>query len=117
MKYLQAVWRDVRAGQNLDIYLTIIISAVIAILGIFQVVDQTIISATVLAMLALVASTLLQNRRANDLLQKRMSAMEGFELLGHELEDYYQQNKALSAASTAFFWGITFEKLLPHVQA
>jgi hypothetical protein len=117
MKYLRVVWQDIRAGQNLDIYLTIIISVAIAILGIFQVVEQTIISATVLAMLALVANTLLQNRRANDLLQKRMSAMEGYEFLGRELEDYYQQNEALSTASTALFWGVTLERLIPHVQA
>jgi hypothetical protein len=116
MKYLGVVWADIRAGQHLDIYLTILISAVIAILGFFQVVDQTIISAAVLAMLALIASTLLQNRRANDLLQEKMLALEGHEFLRRELEDYYQQNEALSTASTALFWGITLERLVPHVE-
>jgi hypothetical protein len=70
----------------------------------------------VLAILALVASTLLQSRRANELLQQGMSTVGGREFLGRELKDYYQQNEALSTAFTALFWGISFGSLLTHVQ-
>jgi len=72
MKIVNAIIQDIRKKQNLDIYLTILISLAIAILGAAQVTDQSIISSAVLAVLALVSINLLVNRRENDLVQKSL---------------------------------------------
>ena len=69
MKNFQTIWQDIRARRNLDVYFTVILAFFIAILGIFSIVDLATISAAVLATLALVSLSLLQNRRENDSLQ------------------------------------------------
>jgi len=72
MKIIDAILNDIRKKQNLDIYITILISLVIAILGFAQVTNQDIISSAVLAVLALVSISLLVNRRENDMIQKSL---------------------------------------------
>ena len=64
MKSWQSLWNDIRSGQNLDIYLTLLVSLTVMILGVVGIVDQGIISSAILACLAVVAGSLLNNRRA-----------------------------------------------------
>lgn len=122
MKYLTIIWQDIRTGQNLDIYITITLSIVVGILGVFGIVNQTIISGAVLATLALVSAIMLQNRRENDSLQNAIlqirNASELSEpFLQHELlSSYSVQNQLLSTARKVFFWGLTFERMTPHVR-
>ena len=121
MKYLTAIWQDIRTGQNLDIYVTITLSIVVGILGVFGIVNQTIISGAVLATLALVSAIMLQNRRENDslqnaILQIRNTSELSEPFLQHEFFSYSVQNQLLSTTHKVFFWGFTFERMIPHVR-
>jgi len=121
MKSFQTIWQDIKAGRNIDIYVTVILAFLIAILGIFSIVNLAIISAAVLATLALVSVSLLRNRRANDSLQSAISQLEknnerASPFLGHELSSYTEQNHLLSSAHTVYFWGLSFSRMIPHVR-
>ena len=109
MKNFQTIWQDIRARRNLDVYFTVILAFFIAILGIFSIVDLATISAAVLATLALVSLSLLQNRRENDSLQNAILQLHRISettvpFLGHELSSYTEQNHLLSSARTVYFW-------------
>lgn len=54
MKLHQVILQDIRARQNLDVYITVVIAVIVAVLGIFQVTDQTVVTSAALAVLALV---------------------------------------------------------------
>lgn len=55
---------DVNSGENLDLYITILIAFAIAVLGIVQVAGVQIVMAVMLIVIGLIASSLLANRRA-----------------------------------------------------
>jgi hypothetical protein len=121
MKYIRVIWQDIRTGQNLDVYITVSLSIIVGVLGVLGIVNQTIISAAVLATLALVSVSLLQNRRENDVIQNTITKIGNESkpvqpFLQHELTSYLEQNQLLFTAQKAFFWGLTFERMIPHVR-
>jgi hypothetical protein len=73
MKFIEVIINDLRNRQNLDFYITVIISLIVAIFGISQSVSQEVISSAILAILALVSLSLLINRRENDEIKKSLS--------------------------------------------
>ena len=62
MKTLQKVWHDIRSGENIDLYLTVVVAASLATLNIFGVAPQSLLSPITLGVLALLAITSLGNR-------------------------------------------------------
>jgi hypothetical protein len=66
-EFLRTVWEDIKARRNIDVYVTVGLAIVIAVLDVFNVVDQEIVSAAILATLALVSNSLLQDRRRSQL--------------------------------------------------
>ncbi len=76
MKAIRRIWQDIRNGQNIDIYITVTVSFVVAILSAFGVTNQTLISSAILAILALVSASLLSNRRANESIESALRAVE-----------------------------------------
>lgn len=63
---LQDIWNDIRKGQNVDIYLTVVVCGVLIILDIFDIVSQPIVLSGILAVLILVAVGTLANRQVNE---------------------------------------------------
>lgn len=121
MKYIKVIWQDIRNGQNLDVYITVSLSIIVGILGILGIVNQIIISAAVLATLALVSVSLLQNRRENDVIQNAIikignESKPAQPFLQHELSSYLEQNQLLVTTQKVFFWGLTFERMIPHIR-
>lgn len=109
MKFFLTFWRDIRSGKNFDVYLAIIIALVVSILGIVGRVDQAIISSAVLATLALVANSLLINRRENEEIQKTLSSVNSDQNLAERfLKHEYNRTllrEILANSHEAFFWG------------
>jgi hypothetical protein len=66
------VIKDLRGRQNLDIYITLAVAFSIVCLDIFNVTDPSLISAAILATLALVSVSLLVNRRETDEVAKAL---------------------------------------------
>lgn len=61
-KALDRMFDEIKRGENLDLYLTILLAVVIALLGIFQVAKFEVLSAVTLAILGLLASSLVVSR-------------------------------------------------------
>ncbi|HKZ42533.1 MAG TPA: hypothetical protein VJ044_16340, partial [Candidatus Hodarchaeales archaeon] len=121
MKLLKTLWQDIRSGQHLDIYITALLSVIIALLGFFNIINQPVVLSAVLATLAVVSLSLLENRRENDairhaVLQFQNSGGRKEPLLQHPLTSYVTLNQHLLVANKADFWGLTFERVLPHIR-
>jgi hypothetical protein len=80
MRFLRRVWDDIWSGQNLDIYITALLSLIIAAFGMLGIVNQSVISAAVLAVLALLLSSLLVARYQSDKIQSVLSKLESTQL-------------------------------------
>jgi hypothetical protein len=64
-KAIRTIIKEIKHGENIDIYLTIFLALVVAVLGIIPVVEAKVIGAVTLATLGLLASSLLSTRRAS----------------------------------------------------
>lgn len=65
MKFLRTIFDDIRKKQNLDFYLTVLAVVILIPLGVFQIVDSSVIFSAILAVLALVSYNMLVTRRDN----------------------------------------------------
>lgn len=62
MRFLDGVFADLRAGKNLEVYLTLVVALVLLILDIFGFASTEALAAGTLATLALLAFSTLKNR-------------------------------------------------------
>lgn len=71
MAFLKRAWQEIKSGENIDLYLTVVFAAGIAILNLLEVAPQSVLGPITLAILALLALTALGNRhRVEDLPNK-----------------------------------------------
>lgn len=63
---LRRVGHDIRTGQNIDVYIAIVISVIVALLSIFSIASQAIIFSALLVIMALVLNSMLVNRQQNE---------------------------------------------------
>lgn len=117
MNYLRLIWQDITNGQNLDIYVTVIISVVIAILGVIGIVNDAVIFSAVLATLALLSTSLLVTRRDNDEIRNILanikpsrSVADEFFSLEYELDELIQH---IRNSRRIYIWGTTFTTHIP----
>lgn len=74
MKILQQVWEDIKHGENLDLYLTIVISITLTLLSLLSITPVNLLSSITLTVLVLIAISNLANRHKLDLiLQKEIA--------------------------------------------
>lgn len=62
MKFYQKIWKDIQAGENIDLYVTILISIVLVSFNLLGFVPTSSLTSINLAVLALVTITILGNR-------------------------------------------------------
>ncbi|MCA9934521.1 MAG: hypothetical protein H6662_14975 [Ardenticatenaceae bacterium] len=62
MSYLKRIWEDIRRGENIDLFITVLIAIGLAILNIAGVAPATLIAPLTLAVLGLLAVATLGNR-------------------------------------------------------
>ena len=75
-KAIKAAFEDIRQGNNLDLYLIIILAFTIATLGLLQVAQFEVIGSVILALLGIIASSLLTSRRAVGDLQNTSDSLK-----------------------------------------
>lgn len=63
IRQIKIIIKELQNGENLDLYITIAISIVVAVLGVIGIVTFEILSAAILATLGLLANSLLASRR------------------------------------------------------
>ncbi|NUM46261.1 MAG: hypothetical protein HUU38_16280 [Anaerolineales bacterium] len=82
MKSLRQIWDDIRQGENIDLYLTILAAFVFVILNLAGLTPDTVLAPLTLSVLALLAVTNLVNRHR----------MEGWMAQkDHTLDDFFRE--------------------------
>ena len=82
MKILQKVWDDIRSGENIDLYITVVTAIGIAILNIFGIAPQELIASVTLAVLALIAISSLGTRHHLEQQLHKLTTTSTFSLKG-----------------------------------
>jgi hypothetical protein len=79
MRILKRIWDDTRSGENIDLYITVVVAVILAILNLIGVASQAYVAPITLAVLALLAITSLGNRyRIEELLQRQAQSIDSF---------------------------------------
>lgn len=120
MRFQRRAWNDIRSGQNLDIYITASLSLIVAILGVLGIANQSIISAAVLAVLALLLGSLLVSRHQSERIQLTLSKLENAQISNSQFmtsgDDISNLLKLLRKSQKAYFWGTTLTTHIPMLQ-
>ncbi|MFC6064379.1 hypothetical protein [Streptomyces ochraceiscleroticus] len=77
MRLMQRVWEDIHRGEHLEIYLTVLLSLTLAVLGAFDLASGKVLAAATLATLALVAGSLLGSRHRMSALTAQVQDLRG----------------------------------------
>jgi hypothetical protein len=116
MKVIQKSWQDVRNGQNLDIYITVIIAVIVTVLGIIGVVNYEIISSAILATLALVSISVLQSRYENKEVRNLLSQIDSTRNLAEKfLTREYDRSRIpvlIRNSRKIYLWGFDLNTIL-----
>ncbi len=120
MKILFRFWNDLRKGQNLDLYITIIIALVISVLSILGITDQNVIAAAILTTLALVSGGLLANRHDNEKIREVLTRIDQSRLSTQFfLKQGYDDSiliPHIRKAKKVFFLGSALSVLIPFLK-
>jgi hypothetical protein len=82
MQALERFWKDIRRGENIDLYVTVTAAIVLAILNIIGIAPQTWAAPLILAVLAVLAFAALVNRHKLDTLLQTINQASRKLLLG-----------------------------------
>lgn len=88
LERLKIIGNDIRNGENIDLYLLILLSIFLGISGIIGVLSFEILSAAILATLGLLANALLENRRSLEKISSFFSQLEALPLKIESLVDH-----------------------------
>ncbi len=75
-KYILKAWNEIKNGQNIDIYLTLIVCFILLWLDILNLTSQETVSSGILAVLLLLAFSTLNSRQINGDLQQVIHDMQ-----------------------------------------
>jgi hypothetical protein len=79
MKILRNIWDDIRKGENIDLYLTIVAAVAFVILNMVGETSPSLLASLTLAVLALLAMTNLGNRRRmEELMEQKAQTLDDF---------------------------------------
>jgi len=105
MKLLQRIWQDLRQGENIDLYLTAIVSIVIAVLSIVNIVPVSWVTPLNLSVLALLSFAILGNRHRMETILEKITARH--ELLLTEFPDELARDVEKSGELTILGVGLS----------
>ena len=98
MRALERFWKDIRRGENIDLYVTVAVAIVLAMLNVIGIAPQTWVAPLILAVLALFAIATLMNRHKLETLLQTINQASGKLLLGSypaDLESDVERAKEL----------------------
>jgi hypothetical protein len=95
-KSIKQIWVDIKQGENIDLYLTVIVALVLACLNVFGI-GQSMIGSITLAVLALLAFSSLVNRRKLEETAERISCNQDIllEKFPEDRQEYIKGAKEL----------------------
>lgn len=114
---LKKIWQDIRTGRNLDVFITMLIAVIVAILGVIGVTDQSIISSAILATLALLSVSMLLSRYQDEQIKNALLRIENISSPSQAFFDDEFDRQALSVqirkSRKACLWGMTLWRTVP----
>lgn len=119
MRWLRKIGQDLNDGHNLEVYLTILVSLALSILGIFNLVAIEIVATGILATLALLALSTINNRDQVSSLQSQIQSLLTLveeNVLGKiKAEDFFiserpKYNSELQTAKNIYIVGATLSR-------
>src|SRR5579859_5137417 len=117
---IKRIGSDIRTGQNLDVYIAVGISVVVALLSILGVVSQTIIFSTLLAIMALVPYSMLVNRRQNEETMAVLSNLKSTHSLAARFfyteDDIAEMARTIRSSQRVIIWGYTLSTHIPYLK-
>lgn len=108
MRYLQQAWKEIKQGENIDLYLVVIGAFLVSTLSLFGIISTGLTASVTLSVLALIAIATLKNRH-----EFEYGVQNLIELKGHaRAADFFSTEKRLSdryfsSADTIFLLGMT----------
>lgn len=109
MNFLEKMWEDIRHGENIDQYATILLAFTLGVLGVFGIASAELISSLTLTVLGLLAISNLVNRRQIEVLsQKVLQSAESF--FSDEFSPDFKGN--FETAEEIWLIGVTLSRLL-----
>ena len=111
MKFLRRAIEEIKQGENIDLYLTVIAAFVVGGISIFGIATSNIISSVTLAILGLIAIATLKNRHEFGQAIQGLAELRGNARAG----DFFLSEKVISdqsfaAADTIFLLGMTLSR-------
>lgn len=117
MKIIKNVWADIANGRNLDTYITILLSLIVAILGLLNTIPLETLLSALLGIIALSSSSLLVNRRREEELSLKFDSLNR---LGSSQKTFLRQNynrtdypSLVRSSKKVLFWGYSFTTTIP----
>jgi hypothetical protein len=117
LKRIKRIGHDIHTGQNIDVYIAIVVSIIIAILGILGVVNQTVIFSALLTVTAIVTYSMLVNRQQNEEVMAVLSNLKDTRSLAarffHKEDDIGDIIKIIRKSQEVILWGYTLSSHIP----
>jgi len=111
MKTLQQILDDIKQGENLDLYFTIVAALIVAGLNLFSATSPGLLNSLMLAIFAIIASSLVGNRHRLDEIKNRLGEVNK-EII---LEEYPDELKnELERANEIWVIGVHARSFLRH---
>ena len=107
---MKRIWNEIKHGENIDFYITIITALVLSILNVLGISTSAYLPTITLAILALLAISILGNRQRLEKIIQGKTADEVF--LKEFPEDIYKQ---IIKAEEVFFIGVNLRRTLFHL--
>ncbi|UCG12249.1 MAG: hypothetical protein JSU72_17390 [Deltaproteobacteria bacterium] len=106
-EFLQHAWEDIKQGESIDVYVSILVAVLLSILNITGIISASLIAPLTLAVLALLAIGILGNRYRLDKLHDHVSQhSETDDILLKNFPD--DTEVRLNEASEVWLFGVTF---------
>lgn len=74
---IRRIWRDIKQGENLDLYLTVFVALVVGFVSLFGFANQAIVASLTLAVLALLAYSILKSRYQFEDISNKLETSNG----------------------------------------
>lgn len=115
MHTLRRVWKDIRAGENIDIYVTVIVAIALVVLNLLGIDVSPWMASITLAVLGLLAIALLGTRHHLDEQLERLATISSTGLRGRSALPPFRENGR--TASEIFVGGTSLiSAIIPHLE-
>jgi hypothetical protein len=120
VRILKHIWRDLRHGDNIDLYPVIVISLIATVLSLLGIASQKLILSLLLALVELLAIAMLVNRRQNEQLTRILVKLGDSTVLSQRFlrkEDRVDEvARRIRMAREVWLWGTTLSAHIPALE-